>query len=233
MHDHVLNGLSKVFLKLDYHVVLFNTRGVGNSSGRSSLTGMSESQDLQAVLGYAVEEIANLDTVILVGYSYGALITSLIPSPIRLYPEKIKHAAHILVSYPLGPMVSLLTFFKAGNYTSALDKLLADPELNVFFIYGNKDQFFGSSRYDALVKRCQDIRRRAGTSLAGSLGPSAVGEGHHTQGNIDPLEPPKTPSIGKFNAEMIDHADHFWHGRSGRKLRQAVSDWVGQLRPAI
>ncbi|KAG8968292.1 hypothetical protein FRC03_007948, partial [Tulasnella sp. 419] len=66
MDDPVLDGISRVFLRLDYHVVLFNSRGVGHSSGHSSLTGIPESEDLLKVIEWALQEVGSVETVVLV-----------------------------------------------------------------------------------------------------------------------------------------------------------------------
>ncbi|KAG9011124.1 hypothetical protein FRB94_009267 [Tulasnella sp. JGI-2019a] len=251
VRPRVLHNLSAVFLKLGYHVILFNTRGVGESSGRASFTGISESQDLRAVLAWAVEEIVHLDTAVLVGYSYGSLITSMVPSPKRLHPERIKRAAHILISHPLGPMASFITFFNTAKYTSAFDQVLADPGLDVLLIYGNNDQFFSLKRYESWVARCREIRGQASENPGAPLGHGAEDEtipptipianaigvcsttSPPTRG-VDSVNPRASVSTGprgprKLEEKMIEHGDHFWRGSSGTYLRNAVSDWVEKL----
>ncbi|KAG8864893.1 hypothetical protein FRB96_003479 [Tulasnella sp. 330] len=241
MHDQVLHNLSEVFLKLDYHVILFNTRGVGESSGRSSFTGIPESQDLRAALGWAVEEIANLHTAVLVGYSYGSLITSIVPSPIQLYPGKIKRAAHILISYPLGPMASFLTFFNTPKYTAAFDKVLADPELDVLLVYGNQDQFFSTKKYGAWSTRCREIRTKAVTESSAHPGDHDEAELVSVQGSNSPVstvvsgtnanDPTKRKRPMKLEVKMLNHGDHFWRGGNGKRLSKTVSEWVERLQP--
>jgi len=245
MYDPVLADLSTEFLRIDYHVILFNMRGVGSSAGRSSFTGIPESQDMQKVVSWATEEIANLDTVVLLGYSYGSLITSLCPSPTRLFPDKIVRSSHILLSHPLGP-IHFLTFFHASKYADALEKLLHDPMANVLVLHGGRDQFTGSKRYENWVAQCRHIRelrvlRRDGgnpprrksfasdsterPAIASSVGSSkTLQPSSANAGGTGMLE-----SIAGYQAIFIPRGDHFWRGDGGKEMRRSVMSWVRRL----
>lgn len=50
----------------DYHVLRYNSRGVGSSSGWGSLTGFNEAKDLEALLFWAIEHLSNIQVVALI-----------------------------------------------------------------------------------------------------------------------------------------------------------------------
>lgn len=64
-HFSVLLGFLTTFLRRDYHVILYNSRGVGNSGGSSSWTGFPEAQDLQVVVDLALREVEAVDEIVL------------------------------------------------------------------------------------------------------------------------------------------------------------------------
>ncbi|KAG8905195.1 hypothetical protein FRB99_000560 [Tulasnella sp. 403] len=243
MDDPVLCGLSRAFLRLNYHVLLYNNRGVGASAGRSSFTGIPESRDLQQVVEWAINEVANVDTVVLVGYSWGSLITSLCPPPTRMFPDKINRSAHILLSHPLGPM-HFLTCFHTSKFSEALDKLLLDPQTNLLVLYGSRDQWTGVKKYETWVQRLRDIRaklenpkplKRTDSSTA-TVRPSPP-ENTDSDKTVRPsLHLPEAAIIrpapcthGEYQTAVVHHADHFWRGEGGREMRQIVTDWTVKL----
>jgi uncharacterized protein len=61
----VLHSVALPLLKRNYHVLRFNSRGVGSSSGWSSFTGMSEGKDLQALVQWGCENIHNVRSVVI------------------------------------------------------------------------------------------------------------------------------------------------------------------------
>jgi len=58
-------SLVTTFLQREFHVILLNQRGVGNSSGGASFTGLTESKDLQKVVLLALKEIEAVEEVVL------------------------------------------------------------------------------------------------------------------------------------------------------------------------
>lgn len=62
----VLSTLSRSLLKRDYYVLKFNSRGVGQSGGWSSLTGMSESKDLESLVLWALNNIEDVADVVFI-----------------------------------------------------------------------------------------------------------------------------------------------------------------------
>lgn len=156
MDDPVLQSVKKPLLERGYYVLRYNSRGVGKSSGWPSLTGMTEAQDLQDLVQWALSKIEAVKHVVILGYSHGSLVTSLFP----VLPEPIK-TSHILLSYPLGPR-SWLTAFRGKHYTSALNSLLHDSRSNVLVIYGDQDEFTGVEGYDAWADALEEGSQEEG-----------------------------------------------------------------------
>jgi hypothetical protein len=52
-----LSLLSSTFLSRGYHVLRYNSRGVGSSTGWASFTGLKEAKDLEGVVKWGVEEV--------------------------------------------------------------------------------------------------------------------------------------------------------------------------------
>ncbi|KAI0925587.1 hypothetical protein AcW1_007991 [Taiwanofungus camphoratus] len=125
-----------------YHVLRYNSRGVGKSSGWPSLTGMREVQDLKELIQWALAYISSVVSVVVIGYSYGALIASLLPALPGL------RISHVLLSYPLGPR-HWLTAFHGKAYTKALITLINNNRSNVLLLYGDCDEFTPAESYDA------------------------------------------------------------------------------------
>ncbi|KZT42157.1 alpha/beta-hydrolase [Sistotremastrum suecicum HHB10207 ss-3] len=141
MHDHVIETLSSSFIQRGFHTIVFNSRGVGASTGRASFTGFPEVEDLKEIIKWGVSKIQNVQSVTILGYSHGSLIASLHP----LLDPPIS-TSHILLSYPLSTR-SLLTLFKSSTYSSGLRSLLQEPSSNVLIIYGDEDNFTSISQY--------------------------------------------------------------------------------------
>ncbi|XP_006459105.1 hypothetical protein AGABI2DRAFT_218018 [Agaricus bisporus var. bisporus H97] len=147
--DPVLAFLAEVLLENNYHVVRYNSRGVGKSTGYASFTGFSEGEDLQALVRWALGQIENVNSVVFVGYSHGSLIGSLHPP----LPTPIK-TSHFLLSYPLGTR-GWITLFRSSYYQAQLESLLKDERSNVLVVYGDQDEFTGVANYGDWVKKLQ------------------------------------------------------------------------------
>lgn len=61
----MLLSFISLFLRRDYHVIVYNSRGVGNSGGSPSLSGLAEVHDLQSVVDLALREIDAVDEIVL------------------------------------------------------------------------------------------------------------------------------------------------------------------------
>ncbi|KAJ6577170.1 Alpha/Beta hydrolase protein [Mycena capillaripes] len=139
LNDPVLHLLMEPLHARGYHVLRYNSRGVGKSTGWASFTGLSEAGDLAALIEWAMGAVQDVRSVVVLGYSYGALIASLQPVLAGV------PTSHILISYPLG-VRGLLTLFKS-RYEEALKELLRDPAANVLVLFGDGDQFTSVAAY--------------------------------------------------------------------------------------
>ncbi|TFK75129.1 alpha/beta-hydrolase [Pluteus cervinus] len=141
MNDPVILSLVEPLQIKGYHILRYNSRGVGRSTGWSSLTGLSEGDDLQAVMSWTQSKCPNLSSLVLLGYSHGSLIAclpGLLPPPVK--------TSHILLSYPLGPR-SWLTCFRSQTYQKKLQELVQNPESNILVVFGDQDEFTSASQY--------------------------------------------------------------------------------------
>lgn len=145
MHDPTLSLLTRLLQDKNYYVIRYNSRGVGKSSGWPSLTGKAEGEDLKALVHKFLAEKPEIDSLTVIGYSYGSLIASLHP----VLNPKVK-TSHIVLSYPISPR-GLLTMFHTGMYSSALHDTLRNPDARLLLIYGDKDEFTSKSKYDEWV----------------------------------------------------------------------------------
>ncbi|KAG1825082.1 Alpha/Beta hydrolase protein [Suillus variegatus] len=145
MHEPTLKVLTRLLQHKNYYVIRYNSRGVGKSSGWPSLTGKAEGEDLKALVQEFLAEKPEVDSLTVIGYSYGSLIASLHP----VLNPKVK-TSHILLSYPISPR-GLLTMFHTGMYSLALRDILCNPDARLLLIYGDKDEFTSKSKYDEWV----------------------------------------------------------------------------------
>ncbi|KAI5119111.1 hypothetical protein M0805_007858 [Coniferiporia weirii] len=141
MSDPVLHTFLRPLQARGFHVIRYNSRGVGRSSGWASLTGAPEAKDLQEVVQWGLTNVPDVQHVLILGYSHGSLIASQyqhLPS-IR--------TSHILLSYPLGPR-AFLTCFRSRAYDQALTALLENPNADVLVLFGDSDEFTGIESYE-------------------------------------------------------------------------------------
>ncbi|KAF8896619.1 Alpha/Beta hydrolase protein [Infundibulicybe gibba] len=161
VRDRIIGGRN-------YYIIRFNSRGVGSSSGWASLTGFSEAKDLEALVHWAMNKIAHVRSLVLVGYSHGSFIASLHP----VLPLPIK-TSHILISYPLGPR-GWLTLFNTGTYATQLQELTNNSDANILVLYGDRDEFTAASKYETWAT---ELRNNATTkNLTGQSGRSLTGK---------------------------------------------------------
>ncbi|KIP10516.1 hypothetical protein PHLGIDRAFT_65555 [Phlebiopsis gigantea 11061_1 CR5-6] len=174
MNDPVLHAISSVLLEAGYTVLRYNSRGVGQSSGWPSLTGLQEANDLQELVQWALGEMPGVRSLVIMGYSHGSLIASLYP--LRVLPEDSHiNLSHVLLSYPLGPR-SWLTAFRGKHYTTTLNGLLHDLRSNILVVYGDRDEFTSVENYDAWAEA---LRRETSAGEAGTLQIAKVGGANH------------------------------------------------------
>jgi alpha/beta superfamily hydrolase len=66
LSNRVLHSLTDPLLEAKYHIIRYNSRGVGKSTGFSSFTGFSETEDLKALVQWALGRIGNITSVVLI-----------------------------------------------------------------------------------------------------------------------------------------------------------------------
>lgn len=154
MNDPVLHSLTGVLQEQGYHILRYNSRAVGRSTGWASFTGFDEGRDLEAIVQWVVREVKDvvISTVVIIGYSHGALITTLHPTldQDRL-PFKL---AYVLLSYPLGTR-GILTRFKGSYYQQKLDDLVSSGKSKVLVAFGGHDEFTAFGKYNAWAAQLQ------------------------------------------------------------------------------
>jgi alpha/beta superfamily hydrolase len=64
MGDPVLSLVANVLHSHKFHVLRYNSRGVGNSSGWPTLSGSGERQDLEALVSWALQSIHGVSKVL-------------------------------------------------------------------------------------------------------------------------------------------------------------------------
>ena len=58
--------LAESLKRLDYHVLRFNGRGVGGSTGWASFTGLAEGKDLEEVTAWGLETVPDVRSVVII-----------------------------------------------------------------------------------------------------------------------------------------------------------------------
>jgi len=217
MNDPVLQALVHPLTHyLKFHVLRYNARGVGRSSGWKSFTGLQEGEDLRELVQYALKRLGDVRQVAIIGYSNGALTASLHP----ILPAHIR-TAHVLISYPLGPR-GLLTAFHTGTYQHALEDLVRQPAERVLICYGDADDFTSADTYEEWVEALGKLAVEGGEE-----------EGRHHQsagkGEVDDRDESGTAEQGGnggLEVVRISQATHFWGGHAGSGLIEAVTQFL-------
>ncbi|KAF9058292.1 Alpha/Beta hydrolase protein, partial [Rhodocollybia butyracea] len=196
-----------------FHIFRYNSRGVGGSSGWPSLTGFTESKDLEAVVDWSIRYLhrlspdststAEISNVTIIGYSHGSLIASLFPLlQLQTYPQM--KTSHILISYPLGPR-SFLTLFNSSRYTAKLHDLIRTPNSNLLVVYGDQDEFTSANKYENWKMELSDLRK------------------DRDPGEHEELEHSKPTGLTIY---CRPGASHFWRGSHGVWLKETVGAWL-------
>lgn len=58
-------GLIEPLTSKGYYVLRYNSRGVGASTGRASFTGLSEVEDLEAVVQWALDRVPEIRSLVI------------------------------------------------------------------------------------------------------------------------------------------------------------------------
>lgn len=122
----LLRGIAAGLAEKGYQAVTFDMRGAGRSSGRPSLTGFAEIQDVIAVCKW-VSDTLSPDGIVLVGSSAGAPIAG---SAVDKIDQVVGYAS---LGYPFGLTASILF----GRHHEAILR----SEKPKLFVMGTKDGF--------------------------------------------------------------------------------------------
>lgn len=146
MNNNVPVQVGGALASFGYHTVRFNFRGVGKSKGCCTWRGHGERKDIKTICDWIVSEkgLVNVKHIILVGYSYGSMISN---SCADLCPE-IKGFVSIATPFPCYWGLSLFNcaaFLKWSRETSK-------PKL---FLCGDEDDFTGKSNYKRYTRSFQ------------------------------------------------------------------------------
>ena len=115
----MLSLLKGVLRAQGYHVLRYNSRGVGESTGRASFTGLSEGEDLEAIVQWAVSELGEevSSVVVCVRSPFVLLVESLlilwvgILAWITYRDAQTTDAKHVLYPPLLPPWTAQLAYF--------------------------------------------------------------------------------------------------------------------------
>ncbi|KAF6158739.1 hypothetical protein GIB67_040253 [Kingdonia uniflora] len=122
----LLRGIATGLAEKGYIAITFDTRGAGRSTGRASLTGFAEINDVVAVCNWACDEM-KVHRVLLVGSSAGASISG---SAV----DKIKQVVgYVSLGYPFGLFASILF----GRH----HKAILHSSIPKLFVMGTRDGF--------------------------------------------------------------------------------------------
>ncbi|KAJ8640856.1 hypothetical protein MRB53_017550 [Persea americana] len=133
----LLRGMALGLAERGYTAVTFDTRGAGRSSGRPSITGSSEVEDVIAVCRWVVENFS-CDRILVVGSSAGAAISG---SAVDQVEQVV---GYVSLGYPFGLMASILF----GRHQKAILES-TKPKL---FVMGTKDCFTSVKQLENKLK---------------------------------------------------------------------------------
>lgn len=133
----LLRGMASGLASRGYKAVTFDMRGVGKSTGKASLTGFREIEDVVAVCEWVTRNL-DADRILLVGSSAGAPIAG---SAV----DKIKQVVgYVSLGYPFGVMASVLF---GRHYKNILNS--PKPKL---FVMGTNDGFTSVKQLENKLK---------------------------------------------------------------------------------
>ncbi|KAI8996737.1 Alpha/Beta hydrolase protein [Gaertneriomyces semiglobifer] len=151
LNNNVVEALFRNFAEKGFMTVRFNFRGVGGSTGHTSLRGKGEQEDVLSVCKYVVDRPSLAPKkILLCGYSYGSIATSAVASKI---PEL---AGIIFISYPSG-VLWFLTMFNGNACVQSLRAI--SPQIPKLFLHGGRDNFTSKVAFTKLVDSLPTVNR--------------------------------------------------------------------------
>ncbi|KAJ3696600.1 hypothetical protein LUZ61_000305 [Rhynchospora tenuis] len=136
-YQGLLRGIATGLAERGYHAITFDMRGAGRSTGRASLTGFSEVNDVVAVCKWVTDTLSP-SGIVLVGSSAGAPIAG---SAVDKINEVV---AYVSIGYPFGMTASILF----GRHHQNILK----SEKAKLFIMGTRDGFTSVKQLENKLK---------------------------------------------------------------------------------
>ncbi|KAL2501662.1 alpha/beta-hydrolase superfamily protein [Forsythia ovata] len=133
----LMKGIAKGLANRGFIAITFDMRGVGKSTGRPSLTGSSEVNDVVSVCKWASQNLS-ADRILLVGSSAGAPVAG---SAVDKVEDVV---GYVSIGYPFGLTASILF----GRHHKAI---LESPKPKLF-IMGTKDGFTSVKQLENKLK---------------------------------------------------------------------------------
>eukprot|EP00252_Welwitschia_mirabilis_P006603 TRINITY_DN17492_c0_g1_i1.p1 TRINITY_DN17492_c0_g1~~TRINITY_DN17492_c0_g1_i1.p1 ORF type:complete len:233 (+),score=46.63 TRINITY_DN17492_c0_g1_i1:113-811(+) len=133
----LMKGIATSLVKRGYPTITFDMRGAGRSTGRASITGSSEVQDVIAICTWASQHLP-AHRILLVGSSAGAPIAG---SAVDQVPEVV---GYVSLGYPFGMLASILF----GRHHKAI---LKSPKPKLF-VMGTSDGFTSVKQLENKLK---------------------------------------------------------------------------------
>ncbi|KAL1554599.1 hypothetical protein AAHA92_15144 [Salvia divinorum] len=133
----LMKGMASALASRGVTALTFNMRGVGNSTGRASLTGFAEVEDVVSVCKWTCQNLS-ARRILLIGSSAGAPIAG---SAVDKVEEVI---GYVSLGYPFGLTASILF----GRHHKAI---LQSPKPKLF-VMGTKDGFTSVKQLESKLK---------------------------------------------------------------------------------
>ncbi|KAI9222414.1 Alpha/Beta hydrolase protein [Blastocladiella britannica] len=224
LRNNVVRELATAFARRGIPTLRYSMRGAGKSSGRTSWTAAAESDDLAALVDWWTQggdtnagptwtadngtcyTRAVPERVLLVGYSYGSLVSL----PVARTHDRA--CGLIMVSPPAG-VTWALTAMQTSTYSAPLP--LAMPKLVVM---GDKDQFSSEGTMVAFTAKVCGTEPGSG----GSGGGMVLGS-PHDNGREELVE--GTVRAASADVVIVKDRDHFWVGEEDA-IVDLVEAWV-------
>jgi len=147
LNNNVVMGIFHHFAALGALSCCFNFRGVGRRQGSGSWRGGTERDDVKAISRHLLLARPPPDQLLLVGYSYGSVISSSVADEIA------EVTAFAAISYPFGPLwfMGLSPLLKSAKESKK-------PKL---FLLGDQDNFTGVSKFqDRMAEITQPVAHK-------------------------------------------------------------------------
>ncbi|KAJ7582251.1 Alpha/Beta hydrolase protein, partial [Mycena floridula] len=246
MYDPVLDILSEVLLSKSYHVIRYNTRGSGGSSGWASLSGVEETKDLEGVVRWGVErmreraqsvesesgedseQVSKLD-IRIIGYSYGAIIAA---NAIHNFGElegiwSSSTGTDSTIHHPRPATIQghtlLLSYpLSPRSFLTLFGGKRCDE--GVTRLMGEQSETEPNEQHE----RCKNLLIHGTHDEFTSVGKIETWIGDLKERISTSRGSSSSPSSSNSNLDVrvIPNGSHFWRGEDGREMCRIVREWL-------